>query len=979
MKLLKFFGYGFSKETPRYRFFIIFSILWFLIAGASFSWFIVNDKSLIWSADGWDQHYKALVYYGKYLREIGKNIWFDHQLIIPQYDFNISEGADILHVLNYYVIGDPLALSSAFVPEKHTHVLYSVLNILRMYFAGISFCVMSFGQGKRNRYGIFAGAITYSFCMWALLNAARHPYFLNPMIYMPLIILGIEKVFRKERPYLLIITMAVTAASNFYFFQMIIIISAVYTVVRCICLYGKKIKNIILNLLKVIGMISIGIGIAGIIFIPVMAVFINDNRVSTPHIFNLFYPLSYYCKLPGTVLSTGFNRWLLVGMTPTAFLSCFLVFKDKRKNTFIKILFIICCLIIVFPVGGRLLNGLSYETNRWCWSFLLLCSYILVLKWDNLISLKVREKIYLFACGTGFFLVSLFIERSKSSSLFSAIIILFATLFVASQNDIFHKKTRQIIICIFTVVSVILMAFWFYSPYGINYISEMKENKKIAMNEYEDEIKALKDNVSTPVQRCSGKDVSLNSGMAKGVSSTDYFWTLSNPNLGKYRHEMELNNQLSNSYVGYDDRTTLLSLSVVDYYVTLEKDSKGIPYGYKKIATDVVGRATKQRHINDLKKEKEVENISIKQNNKISESYDSINIYKNNLSLPLAYCYDSYISESQWNSMDALHKQQAQLSGVYIAEADTTEITNEYREEKAYYEIPFDVNVEDEVVYKDGCFITTKDDAKVKISFQDVENSEIYIELKGFEATPVKTYDLYFGSDDVDPDGLYNIADWDHLSQDKKIEIINEKKYWDPSDRSKFTISFSTSDTKKICNYYTEYYQFYEDTHDFLINMGYEDETQDYLEITFPFRGVYAFSDMNIYAVEFDDYKEKILDLRENIPDKIEYGTDKLNIRIDPDKNVLMCVAIPFQTGWSVTVDGVPEKIYKANDRYLGVILTKGEHDVELRYNRPFQKEGVALTIVGVAAFVTLLIIVEVRRKKKKNIYRRCVSDRDDK
>lgn len=161
--------------------------------------------------------------------------------------------------------------------------------------------------------------------------------------------------------------------------------------------------------------------------------------------------------------------------------------------------------------------------------------------------------------------------------------------------------------------------------------------------------------------------------------------------------------------------------------------------------------------------------------------------------------------------------------------------------------------------------------------------------------------------------------------------------------------------------------------------MGYEDETQDYLEITFPFRGVYAFSDMNIYAVEFDDYKEKILDLRENIPDKIEYGTDKLNIRIDPDKNVLMCVAIPFQTGWSVTVDGVPEKIYKANDRYLGVILTKGEHDVELRYNRPFQKEGVALTIVGVAAFVTLLIIVEVRRKKKKNIYRRCVSDRDDK
>ena len=218
MKLLKFFGSGFSKETPRYRFFIIFSILWFLIAGASFALFIANDKTFIWNIDGWEQHYKALAYYGNYLREIGKNIVKDHQLVIPQYDFNISEGADILHVLNYYVMGDPLALSSAFVPEKYTHILYSVLNVLRMYFAGISFCVMSFGLGKRNRYSIFAGAITYSFCMWALCNAARHPYFLNPMIYMPLIILGIEKALRKERPYLLVIIMSVTAISNFYFF-----------------------------------------------------------------------------------------------------------------------------------------------------------------------------------------------------------------------------------------------------------------------------------------------------------------------------------------------------------------------------------------------------------------------------------------------------------------------------------------------------------------------------------------------------------------------------------------------------------------------------------------------------------------------------------------------------------------------------------------------------------------------------------------
>ena len=938
MKLLKFFGSGFSKETPRYRFFIIFSILWFLIAGASFALFIANDKTFIWNIDGWEQHYKALAYYGNYLREIGKNIVKDHQLVIPQYDFNISEGADILHVLNYYVMGDPLALSSAFVPEKYTHILYSVLNVLRMYFAGISFCVMSFGLGKRNRYSIFAGAITYSFCMWALLNAARHPYFLNPMIYMPLIILGIEKALRKERPYLLVIIMSVTAISNFYFFQMIIIMSAIYTLVKCICLNGKNIKSIILNVLKVAGMIAIGIGIAGFILLPIMGAFMNDNRGAMQHVFNLFYPSSYYYSLPGIVLSTGSCRWLLIGMTPAAFLSCILLFKGRKKNTFIKILFIICCLIMIFPIGGRIFNGLTYETNRWCWVFLLLCSYILVIKWENLISLKTSEKIILFIGGTGFFLIGLLFDKSNNNSLFTALIVLFIVLFVICEGNVFSKTVKQVLVCVCTIGSVVLTAFWYYSPNGDDIVSNMMDNKKISMNDYKDVTKVLNENVSNNIRRYSGRDISINSGMVQGVSSTDYYWTLSNPNVAKFRGEMELNNTLSYYYEGYDDRTAMLSLSAVDYYVEPEKEFGGIPYGFEKKVSTVINENTNY----------------------------VVNIYENSLSLPLAYCYDSYINENQWNDMDALDKQQAQLTGVYLREKNSTDNLNNYIEKKSYHEIPFTVITGDEVTYNEGCFITTKDNATAKIIFQGKVNSETYLELKGLKVTPVKSHDLYFGNNDVDPEELYSSIDWDYLSANEQWKIKKEKKYWDPAENSSFEIKINTVDNEKKFYYLTEYAQFYEGTNDFMINMGYNENPLEYMEITFPSKGIYSLTDLKVHTVTFEDFKDDIQVLKEKVPDKIEYGTDKLNIDIALDKDVLMCVAIPYHEGWKVNVDGITEKIYQANDRYMGIKLSKGDHNVELVYIRPLQKEGFILTIVGVAIFAIIIIAGEIKYKRKK-------------
>jgi len=78
------------------KFFISYTIVFVIMSCVVFSWWIATDRTFVFRNDGWDQHFKALVYYGRYLREIAKTLIFEHQLIIPSWDFAIGEGSDIV-------------------------------------------------------------------------------------------------------------------------------------------------------------------------------------------------------------------------------------------------------------------------------------------------------------------------------------------------------------------------------------------------------------------------------------------------------------------------------------------------------------------------------------------------------------------------------------------------------------------------------------------------------------------------------------------------------------------------------------------------------------------------------------------------------------------------------------------------------------------------------------------------------------------
>ena len=207
-----------TKTKKRLRFYLLYTAIFTVTAYLVFHCFYANGKTLIRGLDGWRQHYKALIFYSRWLRMIVLNFLKHGKLTVPSFSFGIGFGADAMTTLHYYAIGDPLNLLSVFVPFRYISYCYEFLIILRIYLAGAAFSCYCFSKKRFSDTAVLAGAVTYCFCAYAMWSGIRHPYFMNPMIYFPLILLGVDKIAQKKSPWLFISMVAIGGQAIFISF-----------------------------------------------------------------------------------------------------------------------------------------------------------------------------------------------------------------------------------------------------------------------------------------------------------------------------------------------------------------------------------------------------------------------------------------------------------------------------------------------------------------------------------------------------------------------------------------------------------------------------------------------------------------------------------------------------------------------------------------------------------------------------------------
>lgn len=926
MNLLKYK----ERISERGFYYLAYSVCFVITALIVFSWYFLKKNFLVWSVDGWTQHYKALVYYSEYLRGIIKDILFQHKLTIPNYDFSIGEGSDILQTLHYYVIGDPFSVFCIFVPKRLMYLYYTAAVLLRLYLSGIAFSALCFEMGNKSRYAVLTGAMAYVFCYWSVFQGGRHPFFLNPMLYLPLLIIGAEKIIKGKRPYLFILTVAVSAMSNFYFFYVLALLLILYVFVRAVCLYRKNIKKSILLILRIGANSALGVLLSAVILLPICYVFLIDSRVASMQPLHLFYPLTYYSSLPAAFLASSDIYELFMCFAAPVLPAVCLMFYKRYKFTFMKILFIISIIIVVFPFFGQALNGFAYMSNRWCFAFALVTSYILTMVWQDMMHLKTKDAAFLVFCMVIYFALCLLLKDSRTKQIFPAIILCMLVLFILlpafEEEQILSYKRKQQLMLLTVLVSVVLNSFWKNSAGegddagGMgSYMGEIlnaNETSAVASAAEYDEVEAF--------YRFSGENLTANANMIAGISSTQYYWSLSNPKVAEYRSSLNLPENVTHNYTGYDGRAALNALASVRYYSVPENDRASAPYGFTHIDT-------------------------------IPES--AYKIYRNDYALPFSYTYDNYVLMDTWESFSAMDKQETMLQSVVLTEAPA------YSEAGipifGNADIPYDINCNnDGISRQENSFVVTKGNASVTISFEGLPCCETYVEIEGLEFQGSSEYDLYFGDEKFDPLNQYDEAHWNMLSKSSQELIRKERWFWASPSYVDLTYSNADNISKKL-RYYTGDHANYADRHSFTMNLGYTEEPLYSVKISFSDRGIYTFDSIKIICQPMESYAEQIELLKEDTLQNVLFGTDTITGVIILDKPKLLCLSIPYSVGWSARIDGRDAKLYQANVQNMALDLDAGAHEIELTYETPLLRVGVFLSLCGIVIFVIYVIIYE--------------------
>ena len=925
-----------SKKLNTYQLFTITFIL--LCFGVFFS-FIISGRSFIWEPDGFKQHYVFLEKFYETIKNAKNGI--------STFSWNLGLGLDQVGQLTYYCLGDPFASISLIFPIKYLKYVYSALVIVRMYFVGLSFIAYC-NYHKKSRFATLIGSLIYTFSGYILFAAVRHPFFTNAAIWLPLMFLGIDKILKEDKYKIFTFVSAISAVSNYYFLYMITILTFIYAVIKYWTEYkenGMKIfwaKFAKTALCYLIGLLS-----ASILLLPTIYAFLNNSRGGDTTC--TYYTLGYYAKLIFLSAQTPF--WakvsvcsLAIVLLPVAVLN---YKKNKENRTWLKNL-LVYFVILLIPFLGSVMNGLSFQSNRWTLGFSFALSYLVVINLRNSLTYSQREFKLIKNCLIIYFLLWFLLK--SLAGIFPAFTILSAFIFLiilASRSLDYPKIKKDLyfqfadnlkseeskkiaqrikIILLLAVCMYILVYSWEAYTHGKYYKEFLKFDKvQSSYDNFGNKIKHYTEAVNYIKQHDNGiyrigNNISDSNNLSYkyDYNGLNNYLSIGNKYLTALSKELSiLNSAKTNPLREYDSRPRITTLLGAKYYIVSKKDASYVPYGYNLIY-----------EIQDEKNDK-----------------NTAQIYQNQNTLPFAVFFTNYTLKKDYDPLSPIEKEHALLKTAVIEDSsilsgnnvkqnsEIAEYISSIKEDNAskektissFKEVNYEVKDPSEIVDENTKIITpkkNKNSFKLKIKDKDIKNCELYLLIEGLK---------YSTHAEQSITAKYNGI--------KKKQLIRDKV---------------TS-------------PYYIDTPNILFNLGYRENHSGNISIVFSVKkGKYSYKDIKLIAVPVDDYETDINNLKKYDFNITTFSDEKLAGTINNKEDGILQVSTSYSQGWTAYVDGNKTEIINVNTGFIGIPLAKDEHNIEFVYETPYLKLGAKLSCLGLILIVLVFIIDIVRHRKKR-------------
>ena len=904
------------KEQRKYCY-GVYTLMFLLMCIVAFLPFFTEGKSFVWGAgveDGLSQHFSALAYYGEALREFFRNLLAGHPKLV-MWDMSLGYGADILSTLNYYAIGDPLNLLYGFVSPKNTETMYDFMILLRMYLAGITF-IMYARKMKKRSYGTVIGALVYVFSGFCFRLGLRHPFFINPIIYFPLLCLGIEKIYQRERPYVFIFAVCVSAMSNYYFLYMLTIFAVIYAWIRFYKYTEEnKMKNFFLTILKFGMYYTLGIAMAAVILLPSVIGFLGNGRYGKGVDWKslIVYPGKYYLLFIENF--TGYGNMgsnTNAGYLPiVGIVVLFTLFSQRMKHKKYRVAFIASIIALILPIFGYAFNGFSYANNRWAFALSFIVALLTAEMYPRLFVMSKRQQI---GIGAGIIIYTVFciivnasgeeILKNKGIMAACGLIAVFYILLLIFQRLGYDTQKRivRVSMAILLLISVGVHGYYRFDPKGYAYTQEFMDQGQAYRTLKEDNIRMLSKVNDPSVYRVHAEGYRYkNYGLINHLNTISGYYSITAKCVtDTIKGYDTLGMQYADKYKGVDQRLGLLSLAGVKYItvahnsqVAKDVSSKGdVPYGVEK-----------------------------------QSKKGNITLYKNKYALPFAYAYDSYMTEQQYEQLNGIGKEQAMLAQIILNQhpADKEIQHNEQRNDPDIQTISL----------PETRISSPKGKKYADITVPVEKDKETYLYFKNL---------VYHGK----------------KNGDDKFILTGRK--------GTKGILVTQNDVQQKIHIQSTFNPYYFGRKDYIVKINHQtSKAKEKVRLNFLSPGEYEFDDISLITVPKKDVLARLKERKENSMKQIQYEGNHFRGVYHAKKDQILCVTIPYSKGWKATVNGNRTKIYKANGMFMGIIMKKGTQSVKLDYETPGLKIGAWISLVAWIGLGIYGLYFEKYRKKLLN------------
>ena len=689
----------FFEQRRAFLFGVIYSLLFVCIAVVTFSAFLIKRNSFIIYGDGFNQYYPVLVYACARWVDFLENPF----LAIRQFDFSIGFGEPVLTVLITHGLGNALNILSLLVNKEHMVDLYGCITILSIYLSGLSFSSYCFYHQKSMRATI-AGALTYAFSVYSLVDSVQFVIFLYPMMILPLILVGIDQVMDSNNPKLisksLVISVFIQALSGYYFLYMETIILVAYIVIKYwTCAQRHALPQIIKRTVWVGLQYLIGLMMGAIVFVPSVVGFFNSSRTVGQYYglrrFLLYSQQTYLSYLKNIIVPNGFEISLGLPILCIICIVCICCGKLIRHR-----LFLIVSIIGMFvPLISYIMNGFVFTNYRGIFASFFLWSYILVYVYDDILNMK--KSIYIIAFSIIFtsLMLNLIIghfDKEVCIRVAYYVILLIFCIYICLIRQ--RKKTD--LVMLFLIINLCVNGIIINGPRiigGTGLSANFLKKDSISENFEQSIFNSIPK--SEEFYRVDIRDASLNTAQVLDYNGTVEYFSMVNGYVAEFFRELSIYPGYSSPYalLGLDGRSILESLLSVKYYT----ENAG-----EEITTGVV---------------------------------------QNEDMLPLGYTYDCYIDRKDFLKLDLLDRSDAMMQAVILEEP----LSSRYNESEGIVShskcIPSSIELFD---IEAGENIKVNRNSIIRVSTEvPSEKGELYLYFKGCSTAEIDVLELYMNVD----------------------------------------------------------------------------------------------------------------------------------------------------------------------------------------------------------------------------------------